>query len=120
MDNNCYAPCNIKPNEPVTKDSVIPHHKRATETKCMPKPPVNGGLYGGPQVNHPWMPRTEIPTETNYIHNLLRSANPPPGATEHYVGNIRPGNNYVSKVGVYKYLDTSKLNCGPFDIEGVL
>ena len=43
MDNKCYAPCNIKPNKQVTKDSAIPHHKRDTETKCMPKPQVNGG-----------------------------------------------------------------------------
>jgi|APSaa5957512535_1039671.scaffolds.fasta_scaffold80358_2 hypothetical protein len=120
MDNKCYAPCNIKPNKQVTKDSAIPHHKRDTETKCMPKPQVNGGLYGGPQVDHPWMPLSTVPTETNYIHHQLLSANPPPGATEQYVGNIREGNNYVSKVGVYKYNNTSKLNCGPFDIEGVL
>ena len=37
----------------------------------------------------------------NYVHHNLRSANPPPGATEQYVGTDRLGNNYVSMPGTY-------------------
>jgi len=109
--------CKIEANKLVTPNNIICHEKRATLTTSMPKPPKNGGLYGGQQVNYPWMPIPVIPTETNLTHFNLRSAYPPPGATEIY-GTIRPGNNYVSQVGVYYYLDAHKTNCGPFDIEG--
>ena len=40
---------------------------------------------------------------TNLIHFNLRSANPPPGATEQYVGTDRLGNNYVPMIGVNWY-----------------
>lgn len=105
----------------VVKDTGIAPHLRATETIAMPPGPANGGLYGGPQSCNYWIPQPVVPTETNFINNLLKKANPtpPPGATTQYVSNIRPGNNYVAKVGVKKYRNTPKTNCGPFDIEGV-
>ena len=40
----------------------------------------------GNESNKPWMPIKVTPTATNYIQNNLLSANPPPGATEQYVG----------------------------------
>ncbi len=112
--------CNIQKNKPVLVKNAICPEKRATLTTQMPKPPKNGGLYAGPQVDHPWMPKPVIPTDTNLTYFNLLSANPPPGANKQFIGNIRPGNNYVAKIGVYKYLDTPESNCGPYDIEGVL
>ena len=57
------------------------------------------------------------PTATNMIHNNLRSANPPPGATEQYPGTNRLGNNYVAMPGVYWYADTHPVNKGPFEMK---
>lgn len=111
--------CNIKDNEPIDKVNAIPFELRATKTEAMPCPPVNGGLYGGPQVNHAWMPIPVIPTATNMTQHNLRSAKPPPGATEQYIGNIRPGNNYLAKPGVKQYHNTHPFNCGPFNINGL-
>tara|TARA_B110000238_G_C15839147_1_gene316131 strand:+ start:182 stop:544 length:363 start_codon:yes stop_codon:yes gene_type:complete len=84
----------------------------------MPPPVKNGGLYGGKQSNKPWMPIPVTPTATNYIHNNLRSANPPPGAMEQYVGNIRLGNNYTAKPGIKWYVP-SKSSCGPYSMQVV-
>lgn len=82
----------------------------------MPPPSKNGGLYGGKQSNKPWMPIPVTPTATNYIYNNLRSANPPPGAMEQYVGNIRLGNNYTAKPGVKWYVPKNP-NCGPYSMQ---
>lgn len=118
MDNKCYSTCEYKKNETVSKDSNISHGNRATELKKMPMPPKNGGLYGGPQVNHPWMPQPVIPTETNLIMNNLKSANPPPGATSQFVSTLRYGNNYVSMPNVYKFNEADDFNCGPYNLHG--
>lgn len=113
---------NIKPanvNYPVDKKSQIPIELRASGiNEQIPPPPPNGGLYGGPVCLKPWMPIPVTPTTTNLIQNNLRSANPPPGATEQYVGTNRKGNNYVGMPGVYWYNKTSSLNYGPFNIKG--
>jgi hypothetical protein len=68
-------------------------------------PPIlrHGGLYSGPESQNPWNSIRVTPTMTNYIQNNLRSANPPPGATEQYVGTPRLGNNYVPMPGIYWY-----------------
>ena len=47
---------------------------------------------------------------TNYVQNNLRSANPPPGATQQYVGSNRLGNNYVSMPGVYWHNPNNNMN----------
>ena len=59
-----------------------------------PPPVPNGGLFGGPQAMGEYASIHVTPTATNMIHNNLRSANPPPGATEQYPGTNRLGNNY--------------------------
>jgi hypothetical protein len=119
MNERCYAPCNLKPNELIESEGLIPFELRDTKNKAMPAPPVNGGLYGGPQVYHPWMPIPVTPTSTNLTSQNLKSANPPPGATLQYIGNNRAGNNYVAKPGVYQYNNGTELNCGPFNIQGL-
>lgn len=107
-------------NYPVDKVSRIGPGLRANNINtAMPPSPPNGGLYGGPQCLKPWMPIPVTPTATNLIHNNLRTANPPPGATEQYVGNIRKGNNYTSMPGVFWYNKTQEPNVGPYNIKGV-
>lgn len=70
---------------------------------AMPPIPRHGGLYSGPESQNPWNSIRVTPTMTNYIQNNLRSANPPPGATEQYIGTPRLGNNYVPMPGIYWY-----------------
>ena len=107
-------------NYPVDKKSnVKPEFRSSSINDQMPPSAPNGGLYGGPVCLKPWMPIPITPTATNLIQNNLRSANPPPGATEQYVGNIRKGNNYTSMPGVYWYNKTMEPNVGPFNIKGV-
>jgi hypothetical protein len=118
MDNTFYTTCDVKPNETVSTDNSVPHNLRANVVTRMPTPPINGGLYGGEQVCHPWMPQPVIPTDTNMIMNNLKSANPPPGALSQFVSTIREGNNYVSMPTVYNYSQTHPFNCGPYNIRG--
>jgi hypothetical protein len=51
------------------------------------------------------------------INNNLRSANPPPMATEQYPGTNRLGNNYIAMPGVYWYSDTHPVNKGPYTMK---
>ena len=69
-------------------------------TKVPPAKP-NGGIYGGPQSKNPWANIPVAPTSMNLTHHNLRSANPPPGATEQYQGTDRLGNSYVAMPGTY-------------------
>ena len=117
-DEKCYIPCDVKPNESVIIQNDVKLETRDKLNTEMPPPSINGGLYRGPQVNHPWMPIAVTPTETNMLVNNLKSANPPPGAMDQFISNIRPGNNYVAKKSIYNYTDTDKLNCGPFRMQG--
>lgn len=75
-----------------------------------PVPPSapNGGLYGGPQSTRPWGNIPTPPTVTYLINKNLKSANPPPGATEQYPGGNRLGNNYQPMPGVYWYNPDNK------------
>jgi hypothetical protein len=57
-----------------------------------------------------------------YINQNLRSANPPPGATTQYPGNIRPGNNWQGMPGVVAYdpaLGNMQVNVPDADVKGV-
>lgn len=71
-------------------------------TEIPPSPP-NGGLYGGPQSTKPWANIPIAPTTANLINNVLKQANPPPGAEFHYPGGNRLGNNYQAMPGIYWY-----------------
>ena len=98
---------------PVDVQSGVPPEVRSFNPNTAVPPPVpNGGLYGGPQSTSPWASIPVAPTTTNLIHNNMRSANPPPGATEHYPGNNRTGNNYTPMPGI------SWLNAGGSNFNG--
>ena len=112
-------PFTVKNSYNVDHKTNVPFEKRDSSPDTeMPGPSVNGGLYGGPQSSKPWMPIPVTPTATNYIMNHLKSANPPPGAIEQYVGQIRLGNNYTAMPGV-KWWVPKKSNCGPYSITGL-
>lgn len=87
----------------VEAGSVPPAFRDNGPDSIMPQVARHGGLYSGPESKNPWNSIPVTPTMTNYIQNNLRSANPPPGATEQYVGTPRLGNNYAPMPGVYWY-----------------
>lgn len=100
----------------VLNGSVEPYLRSSGPNSEIAPPPKNGGIFGGLSCNKPWMPIPVAPTTTNYINNNLRSANPPPGAIEQYIGTNRLGNNYVSMPGIYQFKNTHPRQPGPFDI----
>ena len=105
---------------PVDISSKIHPYLRANDSETpMPSPPINGGLYCGPENNAPWMPIKAPPTTTYFIQHHVRNADPPPppGATEQYPGENRLGNNYVPMPGVNWYNSSYKRNDGPFNIK---
>ena len=105
-------------NNNVDVTTNIPSHYRSnTPYTAMPENPKNGGIYGGVSSKKPWMPILITPTATNYIVNNLKSANPPPGAREQYIGTNRLGNNYVSMPNVYWFNDGQYDNRGPFNLK---
>lgn len=85
----------------VESGSVAPAQRSCDANTAMPQAAVHGGLYNAPETTHPWNAIRVTPTMTNYIQFNLRSARPPPGATEQYVGTERPGNNYAPMPGTY-------------------
>ena len=123
--NTAYKPLVQSPtasrlNIPVDVNSEVPLHERTfDENTRAPEPVPNGGLFGGPQAEGPYASIPVIPTTTNMINKNLRSANPPPGATEQYPGTNRDGNNYVPMPGVFWYNDTHPVNKGPYAIKVV-
>ena len=61
----------------------------------IPPPALNGGLYTGDPFK-PGAPYANVPLtpDAGFLTNVaLRTANPPPGATEQHVIGLRPGNN---------------------------
>lgn len=76
----------------------------------------NGGLYGGPQQNKPWLPIHIEPTAFNLIANNLSSANPPPGAIEQYIGSNRLGNN----INNTKNIDAYDKQSGKYNFKVIL
>ena len=102
----------------VDVNSKIPLELRWNdELTAAPEPVPNGGLFGGPQAVGPYASIPVTPTTTNLINKNLRSANPPPGATEQYIGDNRLGNNYVPMPGVNWYNSAYDRNKGPFTIK---
>jgi hypothetical protein len=85
------------------KSSIPPEYWMSNPNERIPDPPANGGIFGGPQSNKPWANIPVVPTMTNLIHNNLRSANPPPGATTQYINGNRLGNNIAPMPMVYWY-----------------
>lgn len=88
----------------------------SSESK-IPASPPNGGLFSDKQSTKPWANIPITPSMTNLIHHNLRSANPPPGALEQYVGTDRLGNNYAPMPGVYWY-NPDNMH-GMYQIKGV-
>lgn len=93
----------------VKESGVPPVFRDRNENTKMPKAPAHGGLFRGPVKGQPWEAIPVTPTMSNYIHHNLRSANPPPGATEQFVGGDRLGNNYAPMPGTYWYNPTNNL-----------
>jgi hypothetical protein len=97
----------------------VPVELRASgPNDAMPPSPPNGGLYGGPQSTKPWANIPVVPTVANLIHNNLRSANPPPGATEQYPSTERLGNNYIAMPGIHWYNPNNIT--GQYRIQGIM
>lgn len=89
---------------PTLTDGLIAPEKRSNnENTAIPDSPPNGGLFNSPQSTGQWANIPVIPSDLNLIHYNLRSAHPPPGATEQYIGTDRLGNNYAPMIGVYWY-----------------
>ena len=82
---------------------IMPAMRDRDANTQMPPAPVHGGLYSAPPSNNPWNSIAVTATMTNYIQNNLRSANPPPGATEQYIQSNRLGNSYGPQPGVYYF-----------------
>ena len=103
------------------ESSVHPYLRSHDSESRVPAPPVNGGLYCGPQNNAPWMPKSVPPTTTFFMQELVKNADPkpPPGASEQYPGDNRMGNNYTSMPGVNWYDSAYERNKGPFNIKVV-
>lgn len=68
------------------------------------------------QAYGPWGSIPVKPDSSYYIHENLKSANPPPKALTQYSGTNRPGNNFNINKGVYNY-KTNGFNNGPFHIK---
>jgi len=104
-------------NYPVNIQSNVDPIKQWTNAhEEAPKLKINGGLYSGPQSNNIGVPKPVIPTATYFMQELLSKVSPPPppGATEQYPSNNRPGNNYISMPGVEWYNPQNK---GPYHIK---
>ena len=108
---NKNIPIDIKTNVPATQQWTNPN-------VAAPAPQYQGGIYTGPQAYGPWGFIPVTPTTSNMIHNNLRSANPPPGATVQYPGTNRLGNNFSAMPGVSWYNNTTEMNPGQFRIKG--
>ena len=100
---------------PVDNNNGIPLERRWNENKQAPAPTHNAGLYSGPSFSGPWGNIPVVPTTANMIHNNLKSANPPPGATTQYPGTSRSGNSYTAMPGVLLY--TSENNDCPYKLK---
>ena len=79
---------------------------------------IKGG-YNTRYINQAYGPWGNIPVKPDssyYIHENLKSADPPPKALTQYSGTNRPGNNFNINKGVYNY-KTNGFNKGPFRIK---
>ena len=101
------------------KSKVHPYLRASDADTPVNPPPINGGLYCGPQNNAPWMPKPAPPTTTYYMQHLVKNADPkpPPGIAEQYPSDNRLGNNYVPMPGVNWYDSAYERNKGPFNIK---
>ena len=99
---------------PVTKNSGVPPLQQWNGPgTSAPPPDYNGGLYTGAPFSGPWGTIPVTPTTSNLIHNNLRSAEPPPGATTQYPGTNRLGNNFKATPGLNWHPGTAQ-NPGPY------
>jgi hypothetical protein len=99
-------PCAQHNGVPVdVRSSVPPAQQASGPHDAMPPPSYNAGLYTGLPFEGPWGNIPITPTAAGTTHDALRSANPPPGATQMYATGAtnRPGNSYSAKPGVNHY-----------------
>ena len=111
-DPNKVCECYIDNNYPVDIETNVPPELRWTDANTQAPPQLkNGGIYGGPENNAPWMPSKAPATTTYFMQKLLLSANPPPNANTQYPGGgNRLGNNYTAMPGIYWYNSYSNPN----------
>ena len=102
-----------------TPSNVSVENRDYSPQSSMPKMTANGSLYGGPQSTAPWASIPVSPTATNFIYNLLRSANPPPGAIQQAIGSIRPGNNYMAMPELRWYNPNKPEHHGKYKMKGI-
>ena len=112
------APVSSFVGAPMDTHSSVPPAQQSTDAMSPMAPPApHGGLYhpSAPPAKGGWGSIPVPATAAGYTHENLRSANPPPGATEQYMtaATNRPGNSYSAKPGVYNYKDgtTYALKC---------
>ncbi len=79
----------------------------------IPKPSMNGGWYTGTPFPEgaPWKSIPMTPDVSYMMTEGLRSANPPPGASQHLQGSYRPGNNAQAMPGIAPYGKTNDIMC---------
>ena len=77
----------------------------------IPPPDVNGGLYTGEKFKGEWGNFPATPDVVYMMRYNLLSSKPPPGATCHYPGTLRPGNNNPQYPDV-KRINGFNLLCG--------
>ena len=86
---------------PIDIKTDVPYVLRRTDADTPAPPPVNGGLFSGPQDNSPWMPKAVVPT-TTYLSSINEKygSSSSTRATEQYTTENRLGNNYTAMPGV--------------------
>jgi hypothetical protein len=111
--------CYIDNDYPVDMKSNIPPELRGSGINSKaPTHKINGGLYcGDEEYLAPWMPIPVVPTTTYFMSELLKSANPPPGAQYHYPTQTRSGNNYTATPGVYWFNSSYDNKQGPYSVK---
>ena len=83
----------------------------------VPNASYNGAITIGEKCEGPHCAIPVQPTSGFLINQNLRSANPPPSALQMYPSTFRLGNNSDINPAIGKYVNGTRMNPGPFNIE---
>tara|TARA_B100000963_G_scaffold266270_1_gene234464 strand:- start:409 stop:1053 length:645 start_codon:yes stop_codon:yes gene_type:complete len=83
----------------------------------VPNASYNGAVTIGEKCEGPHCAIPVVPTSGYMINQNLRSANPPKAALQMYPSTFRLGNNSDVNPGITKYVNGTRVNPGPFNIE---